>query len=228
MTADLRAGVLLDVDGTLLDTSYLHVLAWSRSFRRAGHDVAMHRIHELIGMGGDQLMAELIGEADPDVADGWAEEFHHLRPEVRLLPGAGELIRKLHAHQQVVVLASSAPTEDVAWYRELLDVDDVLAGATSSDDAEASKPDPDIFEAAIERFGLDAPSTIAVGDARWDGRAALRAGIGFVGVESGGTDADALRAEGAHLVARDAAALAEVLDQDGIGALRSTGGGGRR
>lgn len=221
MSPGRRAGVLLDIDGTLLDTNHLHVLAWSRSFRRAGHTVPMHRIHEMVGMGGDRLVPQLIGEPSDEVTDGWAEEFHHLRPEIAVLPGARDLVRSLHARQQVVVLASSAPADDVAWFRELLDVDAALEGATSSDDAEGSKPDPDIFEVAMDRFDLDPDSTVAIGDAVWDARAAARAGIGFVGVESGGTSADQLRAEGARRVARDAAALVDVLEQHGIDGLRS-------
>lgn len=219
--------MLLDIDGTLLDTNYLHVLAWSRSFRRAGHAVPMHRIHELVGMGGDRLMVQLIGEPSEEVADGWAEEFHHLRPEIRLLPGARDLVRGLHARHQTVVLASSAPAADVTWFRELLDADAALDGATSSNDADGSKPDPDIFEVAIERFGLDPGTTVAIGDAVWDAQAASRAGIGFVGVESGGTSADQLRAEGAHLVARDAAALVDVLEAHGIAGLRRSDDEGR-
>lgn len=226
MSGNGRAGVLLDIDGTLLDTNYLHVVAWHRAFRRAGHDVAMHRIHRLIGMGGDRLVDELIGEASSEVADGWAEEFHHLRPEIRLLPGAQHLVRQLHACHQAVVLASSAPADDVDWFRRLLDVDDALAGATSSDDADGSKPDPDIFDVAVDRFDLDRSQTVAIGDAIWDARAARRAGIGFVGVESGGTDAAALRDEGAWRVGRDAAALADVVVRAGVEGLRSNEGEG--
>ncbi|MGN6692989.1 MAG: HAD family hydrolase [Aquihabitans sp.] len=218
-------GVLLDVDGTLVDTNHLHVLAWSRAFRRAGRPVPMHRIHERIGMGGDRLVADLLGEDSRQaeaVTDAWAEEFHHLWPEVRLLPGAKQLVRALHLRGQRVVLASSAPADDVDRFRKLLDVDDWLAGATSSDDAEGSKPDPDIFEVAIDRFGLDPDRTVAVGDSVWDARAADRAGIGFIGVETGGTDRRVLDEEGAIRVVRDAAALTQLIDDAGIDALRSS------
>jgi HAD superfamily hydrolase (TIGR01509 family) len=216
-------GVLLDVDGTLVDTNHLHVLAWSRAFRRAGRPIPMHRIHERIGMGGDRLVADLLGEDAPQaeaVTDAWAEEFHHLWPEVRLLPGAKQLVRSLHLRRQRVVLASSAPAGGVDRFRQLLDVDDWLTGATSSDDAEGSKPDPDIFEVAIDRFGLDPAQTVAVGDSVWDARAAERAGIGFIGVETGGTDRRVLGEEGAIRVVRDAAALTQLIDKAGVEALR--------
>ena len=219
MSGHRRAGVLLDVDGTLVDTNHLHVIAWCRAFRRTGHDLPLHRIHELIGMGGDRLVATLVGEGDPAVVDAWAEEFHHLRPEVRALPGARELVRRLHELELVVVLASSAPEGDVAAFRELLDVEDWLDGATSSDDADGSKPDPDIFEVAIDRYELDVGQTVAVGDSVWDARAAAQAGIGFVGVETGGTSAAVLSDEGARLVVRDPAELVERLDRHGPDAL---------
>jgi HAD superfamily hydrolase (TIGR01509 family) len=211
----LRAGVLLDIDGTLVDTNHLHVIAWARAFARRGHEVAMHRIHRRVGMGGDQLVAELIGEDDPAVAEAWAEEFHHLWPEVRVLPGARDLVVALHELDLAVVLASSSPAGDVASFRRLLDVDDALAGATSAGDAEASKPDPGIFQAAMDRFGLDPAATVAIGDAVWDARAASRAGIGFLGVESGGTDRHVLEREGARLVVEDAAGLVELVRSGG-------------
>ncbi|WP_421121648.1 HAD family hydrolase [Aquihabitans daechungensis] len=212
---------MLDLDGTLVDTNHLHVIAWCRAFRRTGHDVPMYRIHQLIGMGGDDLIAELVGHDAPEVSEAWAEEFHHLRPEVRALPGARDLVRELHTRHQVVVFASSAPEEDVSAFRELLDVEEWIAGATSTDDAEAAKPHPDIFEVAMDRFDLDPAATLAVGDAVWDARAAARAGIGFIGVESGGTSREVLAAEGALHVACDPAALTELLRCGGIAGLRS-------
>jgi HAD superfamily hydrolase (TIGR01509 family) len=216
----LRPGFLLDIDGTLVDTNHLHVVAWCRAFRRTGHDVPMHRIHELIGMGGDDLVAELVGEPDDEVSDAWAEEFHHLRPEVHLLPGARELLCALDAHDQAVVLASSSPQEDVDYFRGLLDADRWLDGATSSDDADEAKPQPDIFESAMERYGLDPEQTVAVGDSVWDARAAQRAGIAFVGVESGGTARSILLGEGARHVVRDPAALVELIERIGVSRLR--------
>lgn len=213
------AGVLLDVDGTLLDTNHLHALAWWRALRRHGRTFPMHRIHRLVGMGGDKLVPELAGEDIEGASDDWSEEFHRLSHEVTLLPGARDLVRVLHEEGLVVVLASSAPGDDVERFRELLDVDRWLAGSTSSDDADGSKPDPDIFEVAMDRFGLDPTQTVAVGDSIWDARAARRAGIAFVGVETGGTDRIRLLDEGALAVHADAAALA-----DAVAERRSAGG----
>jgi len=205
-------GVLLDVDGTLLDSNYLHVVAWTRAFRRIGRDATMADVHRRVGMGGDKLMEDLLGEERDDAQQAWSEEFHHLLPEVRPLPGARRLVQVLHDRRFTVVLASSAPGEDVASFRKLLDVDDLLAGATSSDDAEGSKPDTDIFDAAIDRFDLDRSATWAVGDAVWDADAATKAGIGFLGVETGGTPAVVLAEHGAARVFADADALAAAIE----------------
>lgn len=209
------AGALLDIDGTLVDTNHLHALAWWRALRRFDRTYPMASIHRLIGMGGDKLVPELTGDEIDGADDAWQQEFHRLLGEVTLLPGARELVRTLHDAGLVVVLASSAPEDDVARFRELLDVDDWLEGATSSDDAEASKPDADIFEVAMDRFGLDPAQSVAVGDSIWDAKAAARAGIAFVGVETGGTDRQALLDEGALAVHPDAAALAAAVAAEG-------------
>jgi HAD superfamily hydrolase (TIGR01509 family) len=209
------AGALLDVDGTLVDTNHLHALAWWRALRRLDRTYPMASIHRLIGMGGDKLVPELTGREIDGASDAWQEEFHRLLDEVTLLPGARELVRALHDAGLVVVLASSAPEDDVERFRQLLDVEEWLAGATSSDDADASKPDADIFEVAMDRFGLDPAQTVAIGDTTWDAKAAARAGIAFVGVETGGTDRQPLVDEGALAVHPDAADLAEAVADRG-------------
>jgi HAD superfamily hydrolase (TIGR01509 family) len=212
--------VLLDVDGTLLDTNYLHALAWWRALRRHGRTYPMHQIHALIGMGGDKLVPELAGEDIDGASDDWSEEFHRLLDDVSLLPGARTLVETLHDVGLVVVLASSAPGDDVDRFREVLEVDRWLAGATSSDDADGSKPDADIFEVAMDRYGLDPARTVAVGDSIWDAKAAVRAGIHFVGVETGGTEAARLLDHGATAVHADAEAMAEAVRRQECWAIR--------
>lgn len=207
-----RPGVLLDLDGTLVDTNHLHALAWWRAFRREGRTFPLQRIHDLIGMGGDKLTVELMGRSDPEAESLWSEEFHRLFDEVTLLPGARELVEALHDHGLTVVLATSAPADDLDRFLDVLRIDQWIAGATSSDDADESKPDPDIFREAMDRYDLAPATTIAVGDTIWDARAAQSAGIGFVGVSSGGTHPDVLRREGAAAVYDDAADLAAHLD----------------
>lgn len=188
-------GVLLDLDGTLVDTNHLHALAWWRAFRRFDRGFPMQRIHDLIGMGGDKLVPELVGHDLDGATDAWAEEFHQLFDEVTLLPGARDLVQTLHDSGRTVVLASSSPAKDLDRFRRLLDVDAWIDGATSSDDADESKPDAEIFEVAMDRYDLDRASTIAIGDTVWDAKAATKAGVGFIGVRTGGANSDELRRE---------------------------------
>lgn len=201
-------GVLLDIDGTLLDTNTLHTVAWWRAFRSLGSTFPMASIHRLIGMGGDKLVPELAGRDIDGASDAWTSEFDQLLDQVTLLPGARELVESLHARDQVVVLATSAPEDLLDRFRDVLDIEAWIAGVTSSDDADASKPDPDIFEVAMERFGLAPATTVAVGDSVWDAKAAGRAGIRFIGVETGGTTRERLDDAGAVAVHADPAALA--------------------
>lgn len=209
--ADGVTGILLDLDGTLVDTNHLHTLAWWRALRRHGHTVAMQRVFDSIGMGGDKLMERLIGEPDDGVKAAWSEEFHRLFDEVTPLPGARLMVQRMAEAGHTVVLASSAPDEVLARFRDVLDIDDWLAGATSSDDAEESKPDPDIFQVAVDRFDLDVGVTVAVGDTIWDAEAAVSAGVRFVGVETGGHHPEVLRRGGAVAVYADAQAIADHL-----------------
>lgn len=207
------SGALLDIDGTLLDTNYLHSLAWWRAFRRLGLVFPMQRIHDLVGMGGDKLVPELVGHPLEGASDAWSEEFQRLFDEVTLLPGARELVQRLHDGGLSVVLASSAPANDLERFREVLDVDHWIVGATSSDDVDQSKPEPDLFDVAMDRYHLDRARTMAIGDTPWDAKAATAAGIGFVGVETGGSHPDELRREGAARVYADADALADDLER---------------
>lgn len=207
-------GVLLDLDGTLVDTNHLHALAWWRAFRRFDRTFPMQRIHDLIGMGGDKLVPELVGHDLDGASDAWSEEFHRLFDDVTLLPGARDLVQRLHDIGRTVVLASSAPAEDLDRFRQLLDSDPWIDGATSSDDADESKPDAEIFDVAIDRYRLDRAATIAIGDTIWDAKAATKAGVGFIGVRTGGAHPDELRREGAIEIYRDAAAVVEAMASD--------------
>jgi len=217
--ADAPGAVLLDVDGTLVDTNWIHTMAWARALRRHDHVVPMHRIHPLVGMGADRLVDELLGHDVPGIGDTHHEEYEALRPEVRLLPGAVDLIRSLEHAGLQVVLASSAREDELAFVRELLDVDDLLAAATSSDDAEVSKPAPDIFRAGLDRVRTAPARAVVVGDTVWDMHAAVDAGITGIGVLTGGARGAELIAAGAAEVYEDAAALSEALYESVIGSL---------
>jgi len=184
--SDDRPGILFDVDGTLVDSNYLHTLAWSRAFAEIGEWAPMNAIHRLVGMGGDRLAPEVLGHDSPGAADGHSRHYAELLGETRAFPGAADLLRRAHGAGLVVVLATSAPREELDASRQAIDADDGIDAVTTKDDVESSKPAPDIFQAALEAGGVDPARALVVGDSVWDVRAARAAGLGCVGVESGG------------------------------------------
>jgi HAD superfamily hydrolase (TIGR01509 family) len=202
-----RLGVLVDADGTLLDTNYLHTIAWSRAFRDVGASVPMNAIHRLVGMGGDHLVPELLGEDVTDAHDAHKRHYADLKDEIRPFAGAASLLRRLHAAGLAVVLATSASEEDVGDLLRALDADDAIDEVVHAGDVPRSKPAPDIFEAARDKAGIDPDRVLAIGDSVWDVRAARSAGMGCIAVESGGTSRHELSEAGALSVYRDAQEL---------------------
>ena len=195
--------LLLDLDGTLVDSAYLHTLAWQRALSACGFDVPACRIHRLIGMGGDQLVAALLGErAERDhgaeLRAGWEEHYEPLRPEVRALPGAARLIGAAGDAGWRVVFASSAPKQHLEQYLELLGASALRDRATTSDDVDHTKPEPDLIEVALGRAGT--ARGVLVGDSTHDVRAGERAGVRTVCLLTGGYGAAELRAAGAAAV----------------------------
>ncbi|HEX5593423.1 MAG TPA: HAD family hydrolase [Solirubrobacterales bacterium] len=195
---------ILDVDGTLVDTNYHHALAWHRALHAHGHSVQMWKVHRHIGMGGDQILDALIGEeaaaADGEaISEAEAEAYQQLIDEVEPLEGARELIVKLREEGNTVILASSAKQEEVDHYLDLLDARDLVDDWTTSADVEATKPEPDLVNAALEKAGNDEPS-VMVGDSVWDVEAAKRAGIPTLAVLTGGFSEEELREAGAAQV----------------------------
>ena len=194
---------ILDVDGTLVDTNYQHALAWYRAFRRHGTVLPIWKVHRHIGMGGDQLVAALCGEEaerdrGDDIRDAEKELYGELIGEVEPLEGARELIADLKERGHPVVLASSAKADEVEHYLDLLAARDLADGWTTSADVEATKPEPDLVNAAIAKGGGD--GAVLVGDSTWDCEAAGRAGIACVGVLTGGFAERELREAGAAVV----------------------------
>jgi HAD superfamily hydrolase (TIGR01509 family) len=198
-----RPGVLLDMDGTLVDTNYLHTLAWSRAIVAAGEWAPMNAIHRLVGMGGDRLVCELLGHDSPQIADARASFYRDLLPEARAFPGASDLVHTLHRLGLAPVLASSSPAEELDAAMSLLSIADVVDGRTTADDVEDSKPSPEVFCTAMRSAGLDPARTLAVGDSVWDVKAARSAGIACIAVESGGFSRHELSEAGALVVFRD-------------------------
>jgi HAD superfamily hydrolase (TIGR01509 family) len=222
--SDERTGVLFDVDGTLVDTTYLHAVCWAEALRQHGHVVPMANIHHLIGMSGDKLLDELLGEQrdrdeDDALTDAHLTLYRQHWGRLVPLPGAAKLLFACADRGHSVVLASSASDEELGALTSTLDADDAIDVATSSSDADAGKPDPDILQAALDRSGLAPERVVFVGDAVWDGEAAKRAGVTFIGLTCGGTPAAELRYAGAVEVWRDPAELLERLSDSAIGRL---------
>jgi HAD superfamily hydrolase (TIGR01549 family) len=216
------AGVLFDVDGTLVDTTYIHAVCWGQALRDSGHIVPMSAVHHAIGMGGDELLAHLLGSdreagGDQKMSDRHLELYQQYWGRLSPLPGAAELLRACAGDGLQVVLASSATEPELAKLRAALGADDAISATTASDDAGAGKPDPDIVHTALSEAGLD--RAVFVGDAVWDAAAAGRAGIPFVGVTCGGTSEVDLYEAGAVEVWRDPAHLLVHLDVSVIGGL---------
>ncbi|MFE7629971.1 HAD family hydrolase [Kocuria sp. NPDC057446] len=227
-SAPNRRGVLFDVDGTLIDSSYLHTVAWWHAFNQAGHDVPMHRIHRLIGMGSEQLIDALLPadrDRDGDDAIGAAHGalFSVHWPGLRPTRGAAELLRRCTDAGLVVVLASSSNVTEVAAMREALGSDDLLTAVTTATDAEQSKPAPDIFAAALEAGNLRPEDAIVVGDARWDVESAWKLGLDAVCLMSGGISEGELREAGAVSVYADPQALLDDFENSPLGRLVPAG-----
>ncbi|WP_338837439.1 HAD family hydrolase [Gordonia polyisoprenivorans] len=205
--------VLLDVDGTLIDSNHLHALAWQRAF--AGHDLYPEwwRVHRAIGMGGDQLVGEICGpdvedSLGDDLRDEWAQQYRKLLPEVRALPRAADLVRMLADAGFRVALASSGAQEFTDVALDLLGLTrSDFAVVTSADDANNSKPAPDLLAVAVERSG--GATAVLVGDSVWDVASANELGIACVGVRTGGFAAAELLDAGAIEVVDDVATLVE-------------------
>jgi HAD superfamily hydrolase (TIGR01549 family) len=194
---------ILDIDGTLVDTNYQHAIAWYRAFRQHGELLPIWRIHRHIGMGGDHLVKALCGddveeEKGEDIRAAEKALYMALIEEVEPLEGARDLIADLKDRGHQVVLASSAKPDEVEHYLDLLDARELADDWTSSGDVDATKPEPDLVRAAMDKAGSD--EAVMVGDSTWDCEAAGRAGIPTVSVLTGGFSEAELRDAGAVAV----------------------------
>ncbi|MFJ8752363.1 HAD family hydrolase [Streptomyces sp. NPDC102441] len=208
---------LFDVDGTLVDTNYLHVTAWWEAFRQAGHTVPMTEVHQAIGLGSADLIKHLLGaERDSEGDDGirsthsalYATYFERLVA----VDGAADLLRALSARGWRVVLATSASGEELKALRRVLDADDVITDTASADDVDEGKPAPAPVRHAMELAGGTSGETVYVGDSVWDMKAATGASVAAVALLSGGIAQQELVEAGATEVYRNPADLLAHLD----------------
>ncbi|SFO85584.1 haloacid dehalogenase superfamily, subfamily IA, variant 3 with third motif having DD or ED [Geodermatophilus dictyosporus] len=221
MTPEKRPGVLLDVDGTLLDTNYLQVLAWWQAFRDTGHDdVSMAECHRSIGIGSAELVTHLLGDDAGDVDEvmkAKSRRYEPLREQVVAFPRVDELLAACRERELAVVLATSGEESDLEWMVPAIGGEDVVDGSTTSGDVESAKPAPDLLRTAAEAHGLDPDRTVAVGDTIWDVRAARGAGFPVIALTCGGISRAELLEEGADEVYDDPADLLAHLDDSLVG-----------
>lgn len=195
--------VIFDIDGTLVDSVDLHARAWQETFARYGKSIAFEKVRYQIGKGGDQLMPVFFSREE---LDDFGEEMEKFRgqlfkreylPRVRAFPKVRELFERVRADGKRIVLASSAKKDELGEYKRIANVEDLVEDETSADDAEKSKPHPDIFEAALGQLaGVSAEEAVVVGDTPYDAEAAGKIGLRTIGMLCGGFPAEDLRAAG--------------------------------
>jgi|SRR5579871_3137498 len=226
--------VLLDIDGTLVDTNYQHVVAWYLAFRQHDVVVPLWHIHRHLGMGGDQLVAAVAGAEVEDACGDALRDAHDALylasiDSVSAFEGASELVRELRESGRQVMLASSASEREVDHYLDLLGVRDLVDGWTTSADVDRTKPEPDLVQAALAKAQAD--EAVMIGDSPWDIEAAARAGVPTIAVLTGGFSDQELRDAGAVSVFESIAQLRAHLDDTALAAAppaaADQAGGGR-
>jgi HAD superfamily hydrolase (TIGR01549 family) len=210
---------VLDVDGTLVDTNYHHALAWFRAFRANGIVLPTWRLHRHVGMGGDKFVAAVAGDdVEERLGDrlraAWEERFDELIDETEPLVGARELMAELKRRGHPLVLASSAIDRHVDAFLDKLEAHGLADGWTTKDDVEASKPDPDLVEAALAKAGTR--DAVMVGDTPWDVKAAAKAGLETICVVTGGYSWQELEEAGAAAVYESLTDLRNDLDSTAL------------
>ncbi|MGO4534779.1 HAD family hydrolase [Leifsonia sp. 2MCAF36] len=205
------SAVLFDVDGTLVDSNFLHVDAWSRSFAELGSPVDSWRIHRSIGQDSARLLEELVGDREEDwiqrAKDLHSQYYREQSHRLRAFDQAADLLRELSSRGIRVVLATSAPEDELKLLMETLDAGDAIHATTNADDVETAKPEPGLIEVALERAGADPSDALFVGDSVWDMMAAARAHVRAAAVLSGGVGPSELLEAGAVSVFDDPADL---------------------
>jgi HAD superfamily hydrolase (TIGR01549 family) len=217
----VASAAILDIDGTLVDTNYQHAMAWYRAFREHGIVLPVWRVHRHIGMGGDQLVAALAGDDVEDehgnaIRDAEKDLYMDLIDEVEPINGARELIEDLKRRGKSVVLASSAKQDEVERYLDLLEARELADDWTTSADVEATKPEPDLVRAALDKAVGD-DGAVMVGDTPWDVKAATGAGVETIAVLTGGFSRQELDDAGAAAVFESVAELRGELDSTPLG-----------
>ena len=219
---------IFDIDGTLVDSNELHVDSWDRAFRRFGKEFPREKLRAQIGKGSDQYLPEFL---TPDEIKRFGKELDDYRselfrkeylPKVQPFPKVRELFQRIRDDNKRIVLASSGKKKDTKYYIDLLKIEDLIDGYVSGDDADSSKPAPDIFDASLKKLGNISPTeAMTVGDTKFDVEAARKAGLKTIGFLCGGTAESVLREAGAIAIYRDPADFLAHYDQLKLSAIRS-------
>ena len=225
---EAQRGVILEVDGTLVDSVDLHARAWQEAFARFGKEIPYERVRYQIGKGGDQLMPVFLSKRE---LERFGEELEKYRgelfkreymPRVKAFPRVRELFERIRRDGKRIALASSAKQDEVEVYKKIADIEGLVEEEASKDDAEKSKPHPDIFEAALAHLGGPTPArVIVVGDTPYDAEAAGKAGLRTIGFLCGGFPEEDLRAAGCIRIYRDAADLLTHYDESPLASVHS-------
>ncbi len=210
----MTRAVIFDIDGTLVDSVDLHAECWAEALRHVHIDVSVGRMRREIGKGADQLLPDLMPgeklEAERTRIAAFRAELFKTKylSRVKAFAGVPDLFRRIRADGRRIVLASSSDAKEVTAYAKIAGITDLVDVTTSADDAENSKPDPDIFAAALAKVApITADDAIVVGDATWDIIAAKKAGLAAIGLTCGAFSEAELREAGAVAVYRDPADL---------------------
>jgi HAD superfamily hydrolase (TIGR01509 family) len=210
----MNRAVIFDIDGTLVDSVDLHAHAWLETLRHFGYEPTFEHVRSQIGKGGDQLLPVFVPKDDLKQRGEEIEQYRKkiyidkYLPQVHAFPKVRELLARIKADGQRIALASSAKGDELANYTRLADIDDLVETETSSDDADRSKPHPDIFLAALDRLkGTERAAVVVVGDTPYDAMAAGKAGLRTVGVLCGGFPIEDLEHAGCIAIYKDPADL---------------------
>jgi HAD superfamily hydrolase (TIGR01549 family) len=201
---------IFDVDGTLIDSNDFHAEAWQKAFEKYDKKIPFDKLRPQIGKGADTLLPEFLTEKEiEEFGDEIAEIRSKIlkndyRARIKAFPKVRELFEKIKAGGGRIALASSANEDEVEAYKKIADITDLIEKSTSADDAEKSKPEPDIFRAALKLLGNPAPETVlVVGDTPYDAEAAAKAKLKIVGVLCGNFAEKDLREKGCVEIYRD-------------------------
>ena len=204
---------IFDIDGTLVDSVDLHAQAWKEAFKNFGKDIPYQQIRHQIGKGGDQLMPVFFTREELEEFGERMEKFRgelfkrEFMSRVRPFPQVRELVERIESDGKQIALASSAKADELQFYKKITQIEDLVEDEASSDDAEKSKPHPDIFRAALDKLGMAASEVIAIGDTPYDAEAAGKLKIRTIGVLCGGFPEEELRSAGCIEIYEDPADL---------------------